>query len=61
MLKFVKHNLENIDGVAIYPMVSLLIFFLFFVVLFYKVFRAKKAFIDEMSQLPIDESQKTEL
>ena len=35
MLKFVKHNLETIDGVAIYPIISLLICFTFFVGLFF--------------------------
>ncbi len=52
MLKFVKGNLENIDGVAIYPMISLLIFFVFFLVLFWWVFTAKKTHIDEVSNLP---------
>ena len=28
MLKFIKHNLETIDGVDIYPIISLTIFFL---------------------------------
>ncbi|MCP4484281.1 MAG: CcoQ/FixQ family Cbb3-type cytochrome c oxidase assembly chaperone [Flavobacteriaceae bacterium] len=53
MLKFVKGNLENIDGVAIYPMISLLIFFVFFLVLFWWVFTAKKTHIDEVSNLPL--------
>ena len=34
MLKFVKGYLESIEGVSTYPMISLLIFFIFFVVLF---------------------------
>lgn len=55
MLKFVKGNLENIDGVAIYPIISLLIFFLFFVGLFWWVISAKKVHINEVSQLPLEE------
>jgi len=55
MLKFVKGNLENIDGVAIYPMISLLIFFIFFVVLFWWVFTAKKAHIEEVSNIPLSD------
>jgi len=54
MLKFIKGNLENIDGVAIYPIISLLIFFLFFVGLFWWVFTAKKEHIKKISQLPLD-------
>lgn len=55
MLKFVKGNLENIDGVAIYPIISLLIFFTFFVVLYFWVITAKKEHIKEMSNIPLDD------
>ena len=54
MLKFVKGNLENIDGVAIYPIISLLIFFVFFVLLFWWVFTARKAYINEVSNIPLE-------
>ena len=60
MLKFVKQNLENIDGVAVYPMISLLIFFLFFVGLFIWVFTAKKQHIAEVSNIPFEESNKND-
>ncbi len=55
MLKFVKGNLENIDNVQIYPMISLLIFFVFFVVLFYWVITAKKEHIAEVSNIPLED------
>ena len=54
MLRFIKGNLENIDDVQIYPMISLLIFFVFFVVLFYWVFTAKKDHITEVSNIPLE-------
>ncbi|MDC6361559.1 MULTISPECIES: CcoQ/FixQ family Cbb3-type cytochrome c oxidase assembly chaperone [Flavobacteriaceae] len=54
MLKFVKNHMETIEGVANYPMVSLLIFFLFFVLLFWWVFTASKEHIKEMGELPLD-------
>jgi len=54
MLKFIKGNLENIDNVQIYPMISLLIFFIFFVVLFYWVITAKKEHINEVSNIPLE-------
>ncbi|HEY9183974.1 MULTISPECIES: CcoQ/FixQ family Cbb3-type cytochrome c oxidase assembly chaperone [Salegentibacter] len=57
MLKFIKGNLEAIDGVTIYPIISLLIFFIFFVALFWWVFTAKKEHINEVSQLPLDQNQ----
>ena len=61
MLKFIKGNLEQIDGVAIYPIISLLIFFAFFVVLFWWVFTAKKEHIIEVSNIPLDNNQNDEL
>jgi len=60
MLKFVKGNLENIDGVEIFPIISLLIFFLFFTGLFVWVFTAKKAHIKTVSNIPFDEDLLTE-
>ncbi|MEZ4858181.1 MAG: CcoQ/FixQ family Cbb3-type cytochrome c oxidase assembly chaperone [Flavobacteriaceae bacterium] len=61
MLKFVKGNLENIDGVAIYPIISLLIFFTFFLLLFWWVFTAKKAYIKEVSNIPLEKEDNTNL
>lgn len=55
MLKFIKGNLENIDDVQIYPMISLLIFFVFFMGLFWWVFTAKKAHIEEVSNIPLND------
>lgn len=56
MLKFVKGNLEQIDGVAIYPIISLLIFFIFFVALFWWVFSAKKEHIKKVSNIPLEDN-----
>ena len=61
MLKFIKGNLESIDGVEIYPIVSLLIFFIFFVVLIWWVTTAKKDHIREVSNIPLDNNQNEEL
>jgi len=54
MLKFVKTHMESIDGIATYPMISLLIFFVFFTLLFWWVFTASKAYIKEVSELPLE-------
>ena len=54
MLKFVKGPLESIEGVEIYPIISLLIFFIFFTALFWWVFTAKKEYIKKVSDLPLD-------
>ena len=57
MLKFVKDHMATIDGVEIYPIISLSIFFLFFVGIFWWVFSAKKDYIQQVSELPLDNQQ----
>ncbi len=54
MLKFVKNHMESITGIEIYPLISLLIFFTFFVVLFWWVLTAKKAYINKVSNIPFE-------
>ncbi|MDX1544587.1 MAG: CcoQ/FixQ family Cbb3-type cytochrome c oxidase assembly chaperone [Christiangramia sp.] len=60
MLKFVKGPLESIDGVEIYPIISLLIFFIFFTALFWWVFTARKDYIRDVSNLPLELSNDQE-
>lgn len=54
MLKYVKDHLDTIAGVEIYPIISLLIFFLFFVGLTIWVVTAKKEYIKTVSHLPLE-------
>lgn len=55
MLKFVKHNMETISGIEVYPIISLLIFFIFFVGLYTWVYTYKKDKINELSNLPFSD------
>ncbi len=55
MLKFVKENLETISGIELYPIISLIIFFTFFVLLFWWVMTYKKTNIKTLSELPLEE------
>ena len=57
MLKFIKNHMESIDGIATYPIISLLIFFIFFALLFWWVFTASRKHIKEMSELPLENNQ----
>ncbi len=50
-----KHYFEQIDKVEIWPVISLTIFFIFFVGLIIWVFTADKNYIREMRQLPLDD------
>lgn len=54
MLKFIKGHMESIAGIEIYPIISLLIFFIFFVILFWWVFTAKKDYLESMKEIPLD-------
>ena len=53
MLEAIKHNMENIDGISVYPILSLVIFFSFFLVLGLWVFTYKKEQINELSEIPL--------
>jgi beta-lactam-binding protein with PASTA domain len=53
--------MESIEGVATYPMMSLLIFFVFFVILFWWVFTASKTYIEEVSGIPLENNDEHNL
>lgn len=61
MLKFIKHNMETIAGIEIFPVIALLIFFLFFVGLFLWVMTYKKQTIEELSNIPLENEKETDL
>ncbi len=54
MLKFIKHHLDTIAGVEIYPMISLILFFTVFAVMLFIVLKMPKKNIEEISNLPLD-------
>lgn len=55
MLRFIKQNLETIAGIEIYPIISLLIFVTFFVLVFIRVFKMSKSYISEISNYPLND------
>jgi hypothetical protein len=58
MLRYIKHNLSEIIGIEIYPIISLLIFVLFFVVVLWRTMRISKAEITTYSNIPLDNDEK---
>lgn len=54
MLKFIKHHMEGIAGIEIFPLISLILFFTFFVGLLIYVFYADKNRFNQISRLPLD-------
>lgn len=57
MLKFIKHHMTSIDGIEIYPIISLSIFILFFAAMLWWVFRMDKNYVSELEQYPINEEK----
>lgn len=50
--------LQSIENIAIWPVISFVIFFLFFLCLLWYVFTADKKFIDAMKHLPLNDGVK---
>ena len=53
MFKFIKQYTETMTGAAFYPIFSLLIFFIFFVVLLIYVQKMDKARVQELKSIPL--------
>jgi cytochrome c oxidase cbb3-type subunit 4 len=52
-----KNVLQSIDNIAIWPVISFVIFFLFFICLLWWVFTTDKKVIDKMKDLPLEKSE----
>lgn len=57
MLRYIKHNLTEITGIEIYPIISLLIFVLFFTVVIWRTMRMTKAEVSKYSDIPLEEDE----
>ncbi len=54
MFKFIKQYTETLTGAAVYPVFSLLVFFIFFVVLLVHVQRMSKSHVKDVSAIPLE-------
>lgn len=54
-MRYIKHYLTEIAGIEIYPIISLLIFTLFFAALFIYIFTMKKQHSKYMGMRPLEE------
>ena len=55
-----SEHLSNIDGVSVFPIISLIAFFLFFAVTIIWVFRLDKKYIIRMGNLPLELNSENE-
>ncbi len=58
MLRYIKHNMSEIAGIEIYPIISLLIFVAFFAIVIWRTYRISKSETARFSQIPLDEDEK---
>ena len=56
-MKIVINTLEQIGGVEIYPIISLVLFFILFSAMVYLVMTSKEEYIEEMKNLPLDDNE----
>lgn len=56
-MKFINY-LESITNVGIYPLISFIIFFLFFLGVTFYVLKADKNYLLNASQIPLDNNDK---
>lgn len=54
MFKFIKQYAESIQGIDIYPIISLFIFLFFFIAVLWFVRKMDKRQVEKMSNLPLD-------
>ena len=57
MFKFIKQYAETINNAQVYPMISLFIFFIFFVVLIWFVVKMDKKNVTAFSEIPLDNTE----
>lgn len=49
-----KEYFEMINGVELYPVFSLIVFFIFFVIMVVRFFRTDKDYNEKMEKLPLE-------
>lgn len=59
MLKYIKGHMDSIQDIEIYPIITLIIFFSFFAILFIWVVTSKKKYIEEVSNIPLELDEET--
>ncbi len=56
-MKFINY-LESITGIGIYPLISFVLFFVFFLIVALYAFGADKKYLDEIAEIPLDINEK---
>ena len=54
----IRNYLQSIEGIEIYPLISLVVFVIFFIVIFVWILKIDKNYIKEMKELPLDQDDR---
>lgn len=52
-----KNVLQSIENIQVWPVISFIIFFIFFLCLLWWVYTADRGYIDTMKSLPIEDNE----
>ena len=52
-----KELLQSIEGIEVYPIISLIVFVLFFAIILLWMFKVDKNYIKKMENLPLDKDE----
>lgn len=58
-MKFINY-LQSISGIGIFPLISLLLFFLFFSAVAWYVFRVDNSYIERSKRIPVQDNENNE-
>jgi len=60
-MKLVSHYLQEIAGVQIFPIISFVLFFSFFLLVVFLVIKSDKNYMKQMASMPLDNNDSTSL
>ena len=53
----IKELLQSVEGVSVYPIISLIVFVLFFVIILVWMLKVDKNYIKKMENLPLEKEE----
>jgi len=56
----ISNYLSSLDGISIYPIISLILFFSFFVFMIIRVIKMDKSYLNKLGNIPLDNTTKNE-
>lgn len=57
----IRDVLQSVEGISVYPVISLIIFVLFFAILITWMIKVDKNYLNKMKNLPLEKENKNEI